>query len=220
MSRTIAPVSVLSLAAVAVIAGTVVATPALAAGEASSTSVTATAVDPNDALLTSAKMPVVNQVQNWRRVPVRHTRVSKAQPAPLKELGFQTKARRDFALPGAQATNVVLTFAEVDQASAAYAEIKSWRQHTGDNVPAAGALLYTSTNMPVDVEKGRGSRFAFVFKGDKAAEDGTFEWLGVTRRGAAVSVVAWRVGGTDATFEVDPTIASVKAANVALGPLG
>ena len=223
MSRT-ARTTIATVAAAVVTAGlattAMAAAPALAADGALATATTTTAVDPNDALLTAAKMPAVNEVQDWRRVAVRHTRVSTAQPEPLKALGFQAKARRDFALPGAQATNVVLTFADVEKAKSAYAEIKGWRQHTGDNVPAAGRLLYTSTSTPVDVERGRGSYFAFVFKQDRTAQDGTFEWLGLTRRGATVSVVAWRVGGTDATYDVDPTIASVKAANVKLGRLG
>jgi hypothetical protein len=42
----------------------------------------------------------------------------------------------------------------------------------------------------------------------------------VTRRGTDVSIVAWRVGGTDATYEVDPTLRSVKLANRKLAKLG
>jgi hypothetical protein len=206
-------------ATAAVVAGAVVAAPALAVDGAPDAGRTTSAVDPNDALLTKTQMPVVNEVQDWKRVPVRHRRVSTAQPTALTSLGFEDKARRDFALPGAESTDVVLTFADAAAAREAFAEIKAWRRHTGDNVPAKGELLYTSKQTPVAVPEGRGSFFAFVFKSDTRSEEGTFEWLGVTRRGAAVSVVAWRVGGTDATYEVDPTIASVKAANAKLGRL-
>jgi hypothetical protein len=204
-----------------VLAGALGATaPALAAASAPDAARTTAVADPNDALLRAGQMPVVNDVQDWKRVATRKTRVSNAQPGSLKALGFIRKARRDFGLPGASATNVVLTFATATKASAAYAEIKSWRRHTGDHVPAAGKLLYTGKNTPVAVESGRGSYFSFTFLSDRAAIEGTFEWLGVTRRGAAVSIVAWRVGGQDATYDVDPTIASVNAANRKLTRLG
>lgn len=193
---------------------------ALAAEAPTRAAVTTTAVDPNDALLRAGQMPVVNQVQHWTRVATRHTRVSEAQPGPLSDLGYARKARRDFAEPGAQATSVVLTFADPGKAADAYAQVKAWRQHTGDHVPAAGQLLFTDKQTPVDVQRGRGSFFDFVYKTDRSTLEGTFEWVGVTRRGAAVSIVAWRVGGADATYDVDPTIASVQAANVKLGRLG
>ena len=228
MSRTTSPRRTLAGSAALVLAGvtaasvtaTVAGTPALATDRVADAALTTAEVDPNDALLTARTMPVVNEVQDWTRVAVRHRRVSNAQPEPLSALGFESKARRDFALPGAQSTNVVLTFADTDKARAAYAAIKGWRQHTGDHVPAGGALLYTSPSSSVDVERGRGAFFAFVFKTDKDDLEGTFEWLGVTRRGTSVSVVAWRVGGQDATYDVDPTIASVQEANVRLGRLG
>jgi hypothetical protein len=138
----------------------------------------------------------------------------------LRELGAADSARRDFALPGASATHVVLTFDDVESAGEAYLEVRSWRRHTGDHVPEAGRLLYTSRNAAVEVDRGRGSFFSFVFTSERASEEGTFEWLGVTRRGTSVSIVAWRVGGQDATYEVDPTIASVQASNKKLARLG
>jgi hypothetical protein len=180
------------------------------------TAVTTTVFDPNDALLRANQMPVVNDVQDWSRVATRHSRVSTAQPEALSALGFTDKARRDFAIPGGRATNVVLTFADKAAAVDAYAEVKAWRQHTGDNIPAGGQLLFTSKNKPVTVEQGRGSYLSFVFKSDKASDEGTFEWVGVTRRGTAVSIIDWRVNGSDATYDVDPTIASVQAANIKL----
>jgi hypothetical protein len=190
--------------------------PASAAEGTPETPVTTTVVDPNDALLRANQMPVVNDVQDWSRVATRHSRVSTAQPEALSALGFTDKARRDFAIPGGRATNVVLTFADKAAAVDAYAEVKAWRQHTGDNIPAGGQLLFTSKNKPVTVEQGRGSYLSFVFKSDKNSDEGTFEWVGVTRRGTAVSIIDWRVNGSDATYDVDPTIASVKAANVKL----
>jgi len=205
------------LVAVATVAG--VSGPALAADGIPENAVTTTAVDPNDALLRAGQMPVVNDVQDWKRVAVRHSRISTAQPEALTSLGFTDKARRDFTIPGGQATSVVLTFADAAAAKDAYAEVKAWRQHTGDNVPAGGQLLFTGRNTPVDVQQGRGSYLPFVFKTDKNADEGTFEWVGVTRRGAAVSIIDWRVNGQDATYQVDPTIASVQAANVKLGRL-
>jgi hypothetical protein len=194
--------------------------PASAADGTQETAVTTTVVDPNDALLRAGQMPVVNDVQDWSRVATRHGRVSTAQPEPLAALGFTDKARRDFAMPGGRATNVVLTFADSAAAAEAYAQVKAWRQHTGDNVPAGGQLLFTSKNTPVTVEQGRGSYLSFVFKSDKGSDEGTFEWVGVTRRGTAVSIVDWRVNGTDATYDVAPTIASVQAANVKLARVG
>jgi hypothetical protein len=190
--------------------------PASATEGTPETARTTTVVDPNDALLRAGQMPVVNDVQDWSRVATRHRRVSSAQPEALSALGFTDRARRDFALPGGQATNVVLTFSDAAAATDAYAEVKAWRQHTGDNIPAGGQLLFTDRNMPVAVERGRGSYLSFVFKTDRTTDEGTFEWVGVTRRGNAVSIVDWRVDGQDATYDVDPTIASVQAANVKL----
>ena len=187
--------------------------PASAAECTPETAVTTTVVDPNDALLRANQMPVVNDVQDWSRVATRHSRVSTAQPEALSALGFTDKARRDFAIPGGRATNVVLTFADKAAAVDSYAEVKAWRQHTGDNVPAGGQLLFTSKFKPVTVEQGRGSYLSFVFKSDKTSDEGTFEWVGVTRRGTAVSIIDWRVDGSDATYDVDPTISSVQAAN-------
>jgi hypothetical protein len=173
--------------------------PASAAEGTPETAVTTTVVDPNDALLRANQMPVVNQVQDWSRVATRHSRVSTAQPEALSALGFTDKARRDFAIAGGRATNVVLTFADAAAAADAYAQ-----------------LLFTDKNKPVTVEQGRGSYLSFVFKSDKTSDEGTFEWVGVTRRGTAVSIIDWRVNGSDATYDVDPTIASVQAANVKL----
>jgi len=210
-----------SLGATGLVAGAVLGalgTPATAAVD--TTARPMTAVDPNDALLRAAQMPEVNGVQDWAKVATRRTRVSNAQPGALKDLGATDTARRDFALPGGTSTNVVLTFDDLDTAGDAFREVKSWRRHTGDHVPSSGRLLYTGKNTPVEVQQGRGSYFAFVFKSDRASEEGTFEWLGVTRRGTSVSIVAWRVGGQDATYEVDPTIASVQAANATLARLG
>lgn len=190
--------------------------PAAGVEGATETAVTTTVVDPNDALLRASQMPVVNDVQDWSRVATRHSRVSTAQPEALSALGFTDKARRDFAIPGGRSTNVVLTFADAAAAADAYAEVKAWRQHAGDNIPAGGLLLFTSRNKPVTVEQGRGSYLSFVFKSDKTSDEGTFEWVGVTRRGTAVSIIDWRVNGSDATYDVDPTIASVQAANIEL----
>ena len=209
-----------TIAAAALASATVIGTLGLSdvavAAETGTTAVTTTAVDPNDALLRARQMPAVNDVQDWTRIDDRHRRVSTAQPDRLKSLGFTDRARRDFALPGGEATNVVLTFADRESAKVAYAEIKGWRRHTGDNIPADGRLLFTSEQTPVEVDAGRGSYFSFVFKTDRDALEGTFEWLGVTRRGTAVSIVDWRVNGQDATYDVDPTIASVQAANAKL----
>jgi hypothetical protein len=207
------------LATAALVAAAAFATGA-PAGADTTTAPTTTSVDPNDALLRARAMPEVNEVQDWARVAARRGRVSAAQPGSLKTLGAADTARRDFALPGASATNLVLTFDDVASAGRAYREIKTWRWHTGDNVPESGEVLYTSGQTRVDVERGRGTYFSFVFKADRASDEGTFEWLGITRRGADVSLVAWRVDGQDATYEVDPTIASVQAANEQLARLG
>ena len=119
-------------------------------------------------------------------------------------------------MPGGRATSVVLAFADAAAAADAYAEVKAWRQHTGDNTPAGGRLLSPTRSAPVTVQQGRGSYLSFVFKSDKTSDEGTFEWVGVTRRGTAVSIIDWRVNGTDATYDVDPAIASVQAADVKL----
>ncbi len=137
-------------------------------------------VDPNDSLLRPRQMPVPNQEQDWARVATRHRRASSAQPSSLKALGFEDRGRRDFAIPGGLAPNVVLTFADAADAKAAYREVRSWCSHTGDNVPAGGALLFTDKTRRVEVRAGRGAYCSFVFKSDKNADEGTFEWLGVT----------------------------------------
>ena len=178
--------------------------------------------DPAAALLRAAEMPVVNDVQDWERVPRRPGRVSLSQEDSFSRLGATGIARRDFGIDftTSLATNVVLTFDDDAAARAAHREVKGWRQHTGDNVPDQGALLHTGAGTPVAVEAGRGLFYAFGYTLDRDEEEGVFEWVGVTRRGAAVSVVAWRVGGTDATYETDPTIASVQRANEKLARLG
>ena len=227
MNRTVVTTRRTALAAgvlaLATVAGAAVADSAAATTAPTTSPASTTAVDPNDtngALLRADQMPVVNDVQHWTRVDTRHTRVSRSQTGALSDLGFTAKARRDFAEPGAQATSVVLRFADAATAKAAYAEVKAWRKHTGDHIPSAGKLLFTGDATAVDVPAGRASYFTFVYKTDRSAFEGTFEWVGVTRRGAAVSIVAWRVNGADATYDVDPTIASVQTANAKLARLG
>ncbi|MEO7980247.1 MAG: hypothetical protein ABI807_05090 [Sporichthyaceae bacterium] len=154
------------------------AVPALA--DQGVTHVATNTVDPNDSLLRPRQMPVPNQEQDWARVATRHRRASSAQPSSLKALGFEDRGRRDFAIPGGLAPNVVLTFADAADAKAAYREVRSWCSHTGDNVPAGGALLFTDKTRRVEVRAGRGAYCSFVFKSDKNADEGTFEWLGVT----------------------------------------
>jgi hypothetical protein len=179
-------------------------------------------VGPKAALLRASQMPRVDQERNLVRVARREGLVSTAQPGPPSDLGATAVARRDFIVPGttSTATNVVLTFASKFAATQAFREVRTWRQHTTDNIPPEGRVLYTGPHTWVPVEKGRASYFQFVFKGDAASVEGTFEWLGVTRRERAVSVVAWRVGGTDATYLVDPTVRSLKIANRKLALLG
>jgi hypothetical protein len=197
--------------------GAITAAPASAAvAEA----VTTTAVDPNDALLRAAQMPVVNEVQAWQRVATRTGRISRFQPAPFAALDPSGKARRDFVLPGAQATNVVLTFDDTAEAAQAYAAVRAWRQHTARKIPDGGRLLYTGRTKSVAVRSGAASYFDVAYKVDDSALEGTFEWVGVTQRGARVSIVVWRVGGQDATYDVDPTVAALKAANAKLARLG
>ena len=179
-----------------------------------------TAVDPNDALLRAGQMPVVNEVQDWARVATRAGRISRFQPAPLTALDANDKARRDFALPGGQATNVVLTFDDTAEAAQAYAAVRSWRQHTDRKVPDGGRLLYTGKTKAVAVSSGVASYFDVAYQLDDSALEGTFEWVGVAQRGATVSIVVWRVGGQDATYDVDPTVAALKAANAKLARLG
>ena len=227
MNRTTVTTGRIAVAAgmlvLATVAGTAVAGTAAATTAPTTSPVATTVVDPNDphvALLRADQMPVVNDVQHWTRVASRHTRLSRSQTGALSDLGFVTRARRDFAEPGAQATSVVLTFADAARAKAAYVEVKAWRKHTGDRIPSGGRLLFTGDATPVDVPAGRASYFTFVYKTDRDADEGTFEWVGVTRRGAAVSIVAWRVNGTDATYDVDPTIAPVQTANAKLARLG
>jgi hypothetical protein len=218
--RTALAAGVLALASVA---GTAVAGSAAATTTPTRSPAVTTVVDPNDphgALLRADQMPVVNDEQHWARVATRHTRVSRSQTGALSDLNSVAKARRDFAEPGAQATSVVLTFADPAKAMAAYADVKAWRKHTGDRIPSGGKLLFTGAATPVDVSAGSGSYFTFVYKTDRSAFEGTFEWVGVTRRGAAVSIVAWRVNGADANYDVDPTIAPVQAANAKLARLG
>ncbi len=227
MSRTFVTSRCTALAAgalaLATVAGTADADTAAATAAPTTSAVATTAVDPNDphsALLRADQMPVVNDVQHWTRVATRHTRVSRSQTGALSGLSFVAKARRDFAEPGAQATSVVLTFADAAKAQAAYVEVKAWRKHTGDRIPSAGKLLITGDATSVDVPAGRASYFTFDYKTDRSASEGTFEWVGVTRRGAAISIVAWRVNGADATYDVDPTIAPVQRANAKLARLG
>jgi hypothetical protein len=227
MNRTIVTTRRTALAAgvlaLATVAGTAVAGTAVAATARTTNPVATTVVDPNDAhgaLLRADQMPIVNDVQHWTRVATRHTRMSRSQTGALSDLNFVARARRDFAEPGAQATSVVLTFADSAKAQAAYAEVQAWRKHTGDRIPSAGRLLFAGDATAVDVPAGRASYFTFVYKTDRSAFEGTFEWVGVTRRGTAVSIVAWRVNGADATYDVDPTIAPVQTANAKLARLG
>ena len=218
--------SVATRKATAAVAGAVLAglafgvTTAAPASAAADESVTTTAVDPNDALLRAGQMPVVNEVQDWTRVAARPGRISRFQPAPFAALGANDKARRDFALPGAQATNVVLTFDDPAEAAQAYAAVRAWRQHTDRKVPDGGRLLYAGKTKAVAVRSGVASYFDVAYKLDDSALEGTFEWVGVTQRGATVSIVVWRVGGQDATYDVDPTVAALKAANAKLARLG
>ena len=181
-----------------------------------------TAVDPTTALLRASQMPKIDQARSLVRVARREGLVSNAQPGPLSDLGATALARRDFAVPGttSAATSLVLTFDSKFDATMAFREVRTWRWHTTDNIPPEGRVLYTGAHVWVPVEKGRGSYFPFSFMSDRSSVEGTFEWLGVTRREKSVSVVAWRVDGTDATYLVDPTVRSVKIANRKLARLG
>ena len=180
-------------------------------------------VDPNDphgALLRADQMPVVNDQQHWARVATRHTRVSRSQTGALSDLNFVAKARRDFAEPDAQATSVVLTLPTRRRRRR-----RTPRSRPGASTPATASrrpasLLFTGDATPVR-HAGRARVVLHVRLQDRPkCLQGTFEWVGVTRRGAAVSIVAWRLNGADATYDVDPTIAPVQTANAKLARLG
>ena len=190
-------------------------TPALSGG-------IATSIDPLSeaaarGLLSASQMPKVNEVQRWTRLTEpRTSRITVSQKGQLAALA-PGHARRDFRMPGGQASNVVLNYRTRAAAVAGYEKVKAWRSNVRAGLPDGAVLLYRGPHKPVTTPYGSASYFQFTWKARAAAEEGWFEWVGVTRRGHKVSLVTWRVGGTDANYDVDPTIASLKAANQALG---
>ena len=171
-------------------------------------------VAPDRALLEAAQMPRVNEIQKWSVADDEATFVG----LDATDLGATGAARRDFALPGGKAAHVVLTFADEVSAKAAYSDIV-----TGDKadleagLPAGGELLYgPGEHVAVKVADGEASFSSIIYKDDPASDEGWFEWVGAVQHGDTVSVVAWRVAGADASYDVDPTIAALQAARTAL----
>jgi hypothetical protein len=166
------------------------------------------------ALLGAGQMPRVNSVQTWTITPDKATFVG----FDGKGLGATNAVRRDFQLAGGKAANVILTFADETAAKAAYgAIVTSDKADLVAGLPAGGELLYgPGERVAVKVEDGQASFSSIIYKDDPASDEGWFEWVGAVQHGHTVSVVAWRVAGADASYDVDPTIAALQAASTAL----
>jgi hypothetical protein len=166
------------------------------------------------ALLDAGHMPRVNEVQSWTVVGNAATYVG----FDPDDLGATDTARRDFAMPGGKAASVVLRFADEASAKAAYEDVLSTdKADLEAGLPAGGELLYgPGKRVKVDVADGQAAFSSIIYKDDPASDEGWFEWVGAVQHGDTVSVVVWRVGGTDASYEVDPTIAALQAARTAL----
>ena len=166
------------------------------------------------ALLGAGQMPRVNEVQTWTVAP---------DEAPFvafdgKGLGATDTARRDFQLAGGKSANVVLTFADEAAAKAAYdAIVTTDKTEPKAGLPSGGQLLYgPGERVAVEVAEGQAAFSSIIYKDDPASDEGWFEWVGAVQHGDTVPVVVWRVGGTDASYDVDPTIAALQAASTAL----
>ncbi len=171
-------------------------------------------VAPDRALLDASQMPRVNEVQTWTVANDEATYVG----FDAADLQATDTARRDFTMPGGKASNVVLRFADDAAAKAAYDDIvTSSRADLKAGLPAGAELLYgPGEQVTVDVTDGQAAYSSIIYKVDPACDEGWFEWVGAVQQGDSVSVVVWRVAGTDASYEVDPTIAALQAARTAL----
>ncbi|MGN6687215.1 MAG: hypothetical protein ACTHK1_06725 [Actinomycetales bacterium] len=174
-------------------------------------------LNPSPALLAASQMPKVNSVQRWTATSTRATFVS-YQPQWRGQLHA---ARQDFRVSGGRAISAVFTFPTEAKAKAAAADLLDvTRSELRRHLPRGAVLLYGPAKVTkVAVPSGMAGYTSLVSKPSAASIEGSFEWLGVTQRGRAMSVVVWRVGGQDATYEVDPTIAALKAANTRLARL-
>lgn len=219
---TLTAVSLAAVVAVAALAGfalsnddsaaAVTATPTKAATTAPPG--VAPAFAPTVALLDAGQMPRVNQIQKWTVATDEAFFVG----FDAKNLGATDTARRDFSLPGGKAANVVLQFADEASAKAAYGDIVGTSKVDLEaGLPVGGQLLYgPGKRIAVQVADGQASFSSIIYKDDPAGDEGWFEWVGAVQRGDTVSVVAWRVSGADASYDVDPTIAALQAARAAL----
>ena len=172
------------------------------------------AIDADGALLDANQMPRVNEVQTWSVAGGEASFVG----FDHDDLGATDTVRRNFQMAGGKAANVVLTFADEASAKAAYADIvTSDRAALKAGLPAGGELLYgPGERVAVEVADGQAAFSSIIYKDDPALEEGWFEWVGAVQHGDTVSVIAWRVGGNDASYDIDPTIASLQAAHTAL----
>jgi len=172
------------------------------------------AVASSQALLGASQMPRVNGVQTWTVTADKATFVGFDGAG----LGAADAVRRDFELAGGKSANVVLTFNDEAAAKAAYVNIvTSDKAGLTAGLPAGGQLLYgPGERVAVKVADGKASFSSIIYKDDPAGDEGWFEWVGAVQHGDSVSVVAWRIAGADATYDVDPTIAALQAASTAL----
>jgi hypothetical protein len=168
----------------------------------------------DQAVLGAGQMPRVNQVQTWT------VAADKAEFVGFdgNGVGATDTARRDFQMAGGKSANVVLTFTDEAAAKAAYdAIVTSDKAELKAGLPAGGELLYgPGERVAVKVADGQAAFSSIIYKDDPASDEGWFEWVGAVQHGDTVSVVAWRVAGADASYDVDPTIAALQAASTAL----
>ena len=173
------------------------------------------AIDATGALLDANQMPRVNEVQSWTVAGDEASFVGFGRD----DLSATDTVRRNFEMTGGEAANVVLTFADEASAKAAYDDIvTSEKADLEAGLPAGGELLYgPGERVAVEVgDEGQAAFSSIIYKDDPELEEGWFEWAGAVQHGDTVSVIAWRVGGNDASYDIDPTIASLQAAHTAL----
>ncbi|MGW5364271.1 hypothetical protein [Actinopolymorpha pittospori] len=162
-----------------------------------------------DALLVAAEMPRVNDSgTSWSSAGTSESEggnASACQTGSLVGLGAIATVRRDYTW-GTEGTvtgtNLVGEFDSAEDAADAHASFRGWLDGCGWGTPHG----------PTEVG-GAGDAAAWWWFGRETADgSGEIEVVGLARNGTGLSVVVWREGGQDLSYETDPMADPLAAA--------
>lgn len=175
------------------------------------------AASPQDALLTAAELPQLNDTAAWtvrRTGPIGSDPFGRCQEFDLLSIGATTAVERSFTHEEDTAAQVVAEFPDAQNATRAGKVLESWHRDCAERVRGRNVTLSPITPVPVAA----GTAWWYLLR-HATPQDGHFHSFGVLRSGSRMTLVQMDHDGQDHNYEAgaDPMELALRAAAGKLG---